>query len=481
MDFNFFTKRKKKDTIKVVKEEPGISVGLDIGTTKVVAFAGRRMANGKIEVLGHGMHQSLGVQRGLVINIAQTAKIIQQVIRKLQDDANMDIDTVMVGIAGQYISNIKVTSDMKRQHADADTEITKEDIKQFIENMFKTPTDPGTQIIDVIPQEYVVDKYPPQKNPIGMTGTVISSEFNIITCKTQHIKNILQSVAKCNLKMEGLELEPIASAEVVLDEEEKETGVALIDIGGGTTDIVIFIDGIMRYTAVIPIAGDVITEDIKYLFKGITKEQAEALKCEHGSTLPNVADKNQIISIPGIHGREPIEISKYDLACGIKYRMEDVLSRIDTELDSSGCKERLNCGIVFTGGGAQMNGLKEFTEVKLGMKVRIGKPEEKILFKENDVLVDPRFATGLGLMIMGIEQQEEEYNNDFSEEEYSQKNQNLKDLEKEENEIEKEQTKKPPIRGRISKEILDKLLGKLLPDDDLSDTDDDDFDDDDRI
>lgn len=480
MNLNFFKrgKEKEKAPAEPIKHEPGISVGLDIGTTKVVAFAGRRSANGKIEVLGYGKHQSIGVQRGLVINIAHTANVIQRVIQDLQNAAGIDIDTVMVGIAGQYINNIKVVSDMKRQHADADSEITKEDIKQFIDNMFKTPTDPGTQIIDVIPQEYVVDKYPPQKNPIGMTGTVISSEFNIITCKTQHIKNILQSVNKCNLKTEGLELEPIASAEVVLDEDEKEIGVALIDIGGGTTDIVIFIDGIMRYTAVIPIAGDVITEDIKYLFKGITKEQAESLKCEHGSTLPNVADKTQIISIPGIRGREPIEVSKYDLASAINYRMKEIIARIDTELENSGCKDRLNCGVVFTGGGAQMNGLKEFAEINLGMKVRIGNPEEKILFKEDDVLSDPRFATGLGLMVMSLEQQEEEY--DYNGADYPAQTQTNTPADKEAEEKTEAKPSKAPTRRGISREILNNLLGRILEEDNLDD-DDDEFDDDDRI
>ncbi|MCL2130889.1 MAG: cell division protein FtsA, partial [Lentimicrobiaceae bacterium] len=256
--FELFGKKGKKAK---ANNGPKIVVGLDIGTTKVVAFAGQRSPNGKIRILGCGKHASLGVQRGQVINVVRTAEAIRAAIRQTEECANMDIDTVMVGIAGQHICNRQVMGERKLRNSES--EITDEDVRMLIDDMFKVVVNPGEQIIDAIAQEYTVDGASVSDDPVGVIGTQLSSVFNIITGNSQHIRNIARCVKQCQLNMDSLVLEPIAAAEVALDHKEKEAGVALVDIGGGTTDVAVFSNGILRHTAVIPIAGDVITEDIK--------------------------------------------------------------------------------------------------------------------------------------------------------------------------------------------------------------------------
>ncbi len=398
-----FKKSRKKHLDQT--EEAKIAVGLDIGTTKVVAFVGQRNKDGKIHILGHGKHVSLGVQRGQVINIDKTADAIRQAISQAENKANIDIDTVMVGIAGQHINNTQILGEIKRRNPDS--EITKEDVRMLIDDMFKVAVNPGTQIIDIIPQEYTVDSFIGLDDPIGVLGIQLSSVFNVITGNSQHIKNIARCVKRCKLEMDGLVLEPIASAEVVLDKREKETGVALVDIGGGTTDIAVFINGILRHTAVIPIGGDVITDDIKAVFKGIVKEEAETLKIKHGSCIPNKGNENHVISIPGIKGRPATEIPVVDLAEVIAARTKEIIQRIADELKNANCFNKLGCGIVLTGGGAQLKDIKEFTEYNTGLSVRIGNPEEKIVIEKEAEWNHPMYATGLGLMILGIEKDED--------------------------------------------------------------------------
>jgi cell division protein FtsA len=398
-----FKKTKKKHFAE--EEEAKIAVGLDIGTTKVVAFVGQRNEDGKIEVLGFGKHISLGVQRGQVINIDKTANAIRNAITQAGNKANTDIDTVMVGIAGQHIGNTQMLGEIKRRNADS--EINQNDLRLLIDDMFQVAVNPGSQIIDVIPQEYTVDSITGLDDPIGVLGTQLSSVFNVITGNSQHIKNIIRCVKRCKLEMDGLVVEPIASAEVVLDKREKETGVALVDIGGGTTDIAVFINGILRHTAVIPIGGDVITDDIKTVFKGIVKEEAETLKVKHGSCLPNRGNENHLVSIPGIKGRPATEIPVVDLAEVIAARTKEIIQRISDELKNANCFDKLGCGIVLTGGGAQLKDIKEYTEYITGLSVRIGNPEEKIAIEKNSEWYHPMYATGLGLMILGIEKSED--------------------------------------------------------------------------
>ena len=399
--FELFGKRGKKGK---TNDGPKIAVGLDIGTTKVAAFAGRRDADGKIHILGHGKYVSLGVQRGQVINVIKTADAIQQAIRQAEDRAEINIDTVMVGIAGQHICNKQVMGEIKLRNSES--EITDQDVCMLIDDMFKVVVNPGEQIIDAIPQEYTVDGVGGLENPVGVIGTQLSSVFNIITGNSQHIRNIARCVKHCRLNMDSLVLEPIASAEVVLDDREKEAGVALVDIGGGTTDVAVFVNGILRHTAVIPIAGDVITDDIKAVFKGIVKTDAETLKHTHGTCVPNPGNENHIISIPGIKDRPPIEISEVELAEVIAARMKDIIDRVMEELRSINCINKLGCGLVLTGGGAKLKHLKEFTQYHTALSVRIGKPEEKIVIKDLEIN-NPMYATALGLLVMGIEKDED--------------------------------------------------------------------------
>lgn len=395
----------KRAKIHPSSEGPKIAVGLDIGTTKVVAFAGQREPDGRIRVLGYGKHTSLGVQRGQVINVVKTAEAISEAIRQTEDRAGIDIDTVMVGIAGQHICNRQVMGEIKLRTSES--EITNEDVRMLIDDMFKVVVNPGEQIIDAIHQEYTVDGNSGLTDPVGAIGTQLSSVFNVITGNSLHIRNIARCVKRCNLNMDSLILEPIASAEVVLDPKEKEAGVALVDIGGGTTDVAVFINGLLRHTAVIPIAGDVITEDIKMVFKGIVKEDAETLKLTHGSCLSNSGNENHIISIPGIRDRPPIEISEVELAEVIAARMREIIDRVMEELRSINCLGKLGCGLVLTGGGAKLKHIKEFTAFHTAMEIRIGNPEEKIITGKESEWYHPMYATGLGLLAMGIEKDED--------------------------------------------------------------------------
>jgi cell division protein FtsA len=384
---------------------PKIAVGLDIGTTKVVAFAGQRDPDGKIRVLGYGKHSSLGVQRGQVINVIKTADAILHAIRQTEDRAGIDIDTVMVGIAGQHIRNQQQMGEIKIRNSES--EITRQDVRLLIDDMFKIVVAPGEQIIDAIHQEYTVDGISGLDDPVGVVGSQLSSVFNIITGNSQHIRNIARCVKRCRLEMDGLMLEPIASAEVVLDHKEKESGVALVDIGGGTTDVAVFVNGILRHTAVIPIAGDVITDDIKSVFKGIVKDDAETLKLTHGTCVPNRGNENHIISIPGIKDRPPIEISEVALAEVIAARMKEIIDRVMEELRSVNCLNKLGCGLVLTGGGAKLKHIKEFTEYHTALSVRVGNPEEKMIIEKEADWYHPMYATGLGLLVMGIEKDED--------------------------------------------------------------------------
>ncbi len=397
--------KRKKEIINIEKTQK-IAVGLDIGTTKVAACVGRRNKEGKIELLGYGEHTSLGVQRGQVINIIQTVEAINHAIKQAKSSSGVAIDTVVVGIAGQHISSFHAEGEIKRR--DGESEVTKDDVKMLIEDMFKLTVKPGIQIIDAIPQEYFVDNYSDLKNPIGVLGTQLGSVFNIITGNTQHIKNIVRCIQKCNLKMEGLVLEPIASSEVVLDPKEKESGVALVDIGGGTTDIIIFYNGLLRHSAVIPIGGDVITDDIKNVFKGLIKENAENIKLKHGSCIPDKSKPDHIITIPGIKGRASINIQQIELAEVIEARMGEIIDRIMLEINHSDYAKKLGCGIVLTGGGALLNAIKEYTEYKTGLSVRIGNPEEKIIHQQDSKVNNPIYSTALGLMVRGIEEDEED-------------------------------------------------------------------------
>ena len=397
-------RRKKREADSFVSEnEEYISVGLDIGTTKVVVFVGRRVQHSdKVEILGQGETISVGVQRGQVINIAKTVTAITHAIKQACASSHLVIETVVAGIAGQHITSFHSKQEIKRKNPD--DLVSAEDVKQLIDEVFLVNVRPGNQIIDAIPQEFFVDEFQDLVDPIGVTGTQLGSDFNIITGSEQHIRNVIRCVKQCDLKMDGLILEPLASAEVVLDAREKESGVVLVDIGGGTTDLAIFHNGILRHTAVIPIGGDVITDDIKNVFKGIVKDDAERVKKEYGSCVSDPS-KDVILAIQGIKGRPAVEIKQSQLSEVIVARMDEIIDRIMEEVEASGYLNRLGCGIVLTGGGSLLKNIKPYTEFRTGMSVRIGLPEEGIVFNEdtNHKYNNPIYSTALGLMLMGVE------------------------------------------------------------------------------
>ena len=377
-------------------------VGLDIGTTKIAAIVGRRNEFGKVEILGVGRAESLGVNRGVVVNIEQTVASIKAAVSIAADKANVDIGEVIVGIAGQHIKSMQHRGMITRQSLD--DEVSQKDIDNLIDNMHRLVMSPGEEIIHVIPQEYIIDSESGIKNPIGHAGIRLEGNFHIITGQVSAVKNIFKCVDRAGLQTVDLHLEPLASADAVLSDEEKEAGVVLVDIGGGTTDVAIFYDGIIRHTAVIPFGGNIITDDIKEGC-GIIRTQAEQLKVKFGSALAQENQENEVISIPGLRGRPHKEISVRFLAQIIQARMEEILEFVLFEIKSSGYERKLAAGIVVTGGGSLLKHLPQLVMLTTGMDCRIGTPNEH-LAGNDDEMKNPLFATGVGLVMKGIEKYE---------------------------------------------------------------------------
>ena len=380
-------------------EPSEIVVGLDIGTTKIVAIVGRRNEFGKIEILGMGKSESFGVARGVVQNIDQTVQAIRTAVAEAENKSGVDIKVVNVGIAGQHIKSMQHRGIKTR--SSAEEEISQNDVDSLIDDMFKLMMAPGEEIIHVLPQEYIIDNEQGIKNPIGMSGIRLEANFHIITGQIAAARNIYKCVQKAGLEVSELTLEPLASADAVLSDEEKEAGVVLVDIGGGTTDVAIFQDGIIRHTAVIPFGGNVITEDIK---EGCTiiKSQAELLKIKFGSALASENQENEIVSIPGLRGRAHKEISVKNLANIIQARMEEIVEHVYYEIKNSGYEKKLIAGIVVTGGGAQLKHVSQLVEYITGMDTRIGYPNEH-LAKGSEEVTSPLFATSVGLVMKGLQ------------------------------------------------------------------------------
>ena len=385
-------------------ENGAIIVGLDIGTTKICAIVGKRNEVGKVEILGMGKSESLGVMRGVVANIEKTVNSIKEAVAEAENKSNVVIEEVYVGIAGQHIKSLQHRGMITRSNTV--DEISQSDIDAIIDDMYKLAMPPGEEIIHVIPQEFIIDNEQGIKEPIGMSGVRLEANCHIITGLITAAQNIHKCVTKANLKPIDLILEPLASAEAVLTEEEKEAGVVLVDIGGGTTDVAIFQDGIIRHTAVIPFGGNVITEDIK---EGCTiiRSQAELLKVKFGSALAKQMKDNEIVSIPGLRGREPKEISVKNLASIIQARMEEIIENVYYEIRNSGFEKKLIAGIVVTGGGAQLKHVTQLVEYITGMDTRIGYPNEH-LGQGYDEVKSPMYATGVGLVLRGMQEYDKE-------------------------------------------------------------------------
>lgn len=383
-----------------MSNEQPIIVGLDIGTTKIAAIAGRKNDFGKLEILGFGRANSNGVQHGMVLNIDQTIKAIQQALENCYaSNPNLEIHEVYVGIAGHHIKSLQTRGDIVRRSTD--DEIKQEEIDQLIADQYKTYIPAGDQIIDVIPQEFTVDNFQNIPNPIGYSGVKVGANFHIITGDKTAIRNINRSVEKAGLKVRDLVLQPLASAAAVMCEQDLEAGVAIVDIGGGTTDLAVFYEGILKHTAVIPFGGENITNDIKTGL-GVLKTQAEQMKIQFGSALSDEAKNNAYITIPGLRGMPPKEISVKNLANIIQARMSEILDFVSYHLKQVGLDSRmLNGGIVLTGGGSQLKHLIQLSEYSTGLNARIGYPNEHLAAGHIDELAKPMYATCIGLILKG--------------------------------------------------------------------------------
>lgn len=390
-------------------EKEKIIVGLDIGTTKICAIVGRKNDYGKLEVLGLGKAESEGVIKGIVTNIDKTVFAIEKAIKEASDMAGIDIGVVNVGIAGQHIrSSIHHGSITRNSKED---EISIEDVNRLTEDMYRIVIPPGSEIIHVMPQDYMVDYEDGIKDPVGMSGVKLEADFHIITAQTSAINNINKCVRRAGLEIEDLILEPLASSLAVLSDEEKEAGVCLIDIGGGTTDIAIFYDNIIRHTAVIPFGGNILTTDIQHGLM-VMARQAEQLKTRFGKAIAEEASPNEIVSIPGIRNRTAKEISVKNLSNIIQARMEEIIEMAHTEIISSGFENRLAGGIVITGGGSQLSCLKQLVEYMTGMDTRIGYPNEHLGKSKLEAVKSPMYATAVGLVLSGfrsLDEREERY------------------------------------------------------------------------
>ena len=402
---------------KPVYDETGmpIIVGLDIGTTKIAAIAGRKNEHGKLEILGFGRADSNGVQHGQVLNIDQTIKAIQMALASCaKSNPDLEIKDVYVGVAGHHIKSLQTRGDIVRQNPD--TEIVRSEIDQLIENQRKTFIPAGDQIIDVIPQDFHVDNYQNIKDPIGMNGVKVGANFHIITGDRNAIKNIYRAVDRSGLKTKDLALQPLASASAVMSEIDMEAGVAILDIGGGTSDLAVFYDGILKHTAVIPFGGENITNDIR-MGLGVLKGQAEAMKVQFGTALADEAKANAFITIPGLKGMAPKEISVKNLASIIQARMSEILDFVTYHIKQIGLDVRaLNGGIILTGGGSQLKHLIQLTEYCTGISARIGYPNEHLAPNHIDELKKPMYATCIGLILKGYndyEHKRKEFDNKF--------------------------------------------------------------------
>lgn len=383
-------------------EHDDISVGLDIGTTKIVAMIGRRNEYGKIELLGTGKAKSLGVHRGVVNNITQTIQSIQMAVDEAIAVSGIKISEAVVGIAGQHIRSLQHSDYITRPNAEE--VIDDADLEKLEKQVYKLVMLPGEEIIHVLPQEFKVDGQAEITEPVGMYGGRLEANFHVVVGQVSSIRNIGRCIKSAGLNLAGITLEPLASAEAVLSTEEKEAGVALIDIGGGTTDLAIFKNGIIRHTAVVPFGGNVITEDIKEGCS-IIEKQAELLKIKFGSAWPGENKENEIVSIPGLRGRDPKEITLKNLSKIIHARVVEIVEQVFLEIKNYGheeSKKKLIAGIVLTGGGAQLKHIKQLVEYITGMDTRIGYPNENLAGDSDESLSSPQYATAVGLLMNGL-------------------------------------------------------------------------------
>jgi len=445
-----------------MNHEQPIIVGLDIGTTKIAAIAGRKNEYGKLEILGFGRANSNGVKHGQVLNIDETIKAIQMALDNCySSNPNLEIGEVYVGIAGHHIKSLQTRGDIVRQNTDE--EITRREIDQLIADQYKTYIPAGDQIIDVIPQEFTVDNFQNIPNPIGYGGVKVGANFHIITGDKNAIRNINRAVEKSNLHTKDLVLQPLASAAAVMGQEDLEAGVAIVDIGGGTTDLAVFYEGILKHTAVIPFGGENITNDIKTGL-GVLKTQAEQMKVQFGSALSNEAKANAYITIPGLRGMPAKEISVKNLANIIQARMSEIMDFVSYHLKQVGLDSRmLNGGVVLTGGGSQLRHLIQLTEYITGLNARIGYPTEHLAAGHIEELAKPTYATCIGLILKGYsdyEHNRKEFEKEFRKVDVPE---NLKKVEAQQEEaLSQEMLQQERVRSRRGKDFWGKFKDGII-------------------
>ena len=443
-------------------KENTISIGLDIGTTKIVAMIGQTNEYNKMKILGVGKSISLGVHRGVVNNITQTIQSIQQAVLEAEELSGVRVEGVTVGIAGQHIRSLQHSDYITRNNSEQ--VIDESDIEKLINQVHKLVMLPGEEIIHVLPQEFKVDGQAEIKEPVGMYGGRLEANFHVVVGQVSSIRNIGRCIKSAGLDLDGITLEPLASANAVLNHEEKEAGVALIDIGGGTTDLAIFKDGIIRHTAVIPFGGNVITEDIKEGCS-IIEKQAELLKVKFGSAWPGENKENEIVSIPGLRGRDPKEISLKNLSKIIHARTVEIIEQVYLEIKNYGHEEqkkKLIAGIVLTGGGSQLKHLKQLVEYVTGMDTRVGYPNEHLAGDTDKNVTSPLYATAVGLVMDGLSKIEKNNIENFEFENSNQEDSLTNINEKDNCEDTEEQTKKIKIKRESFLEKLTKNLQDFL-------------------
>ncbi|MEA2042489.1 MAG: cell division protein FtsA [Bacteroidota bacterium] len=385
------------------KNQQNYVTAIDVGTTKIVALVGKRNHEGKVQILGKGTCKTPmnTVKRGVVLNIKQASAMIKEAVTQAEQQAGIKFTSSYVGIAGQHINSRKESH--HKMVNSPDKVITRELIEELKSDLENLSLAPGHEIIHIIPQHYIIDKETGVIDPYGMYGNKIVGNFNVIEGETESVKNIMKCIIKINIEVKDLFLEPLASAAAVLTAEEKEAGVAMVDIGGGTTDVAIYYDGILRHTAVIPFGGDIITSDIQKGTK-ILNKYAEKVKVKFGSAISDTTPDNKVISIPGINGREKKEISVKVLSKIIQARVEEIVNFVNYEILNSGVKDSLGAGIVITGGGSLLSQLKQLITYKTGQDVKLAQPGQNLNTVHSNIS-SPKYSTAVGLLMLGLREQ----------------------------------------------------------------------------
>jgi cell division protein FtsA len=382
-----------------IREDKNLIVGLDIGTSKIVAIVAELQPEGTLKVIGLGQHTSRGLKKGVVINIDSTMQAIQRALEEAELMADCKISNVFTGIAGSHIKSLNSHGMVKIK----DAEVTQADVDRVVDTARAIALPSDQQILHILTQEFIIDGQEDVREPLGMSGMKLEVKVHIVTGAVAAAQNIVKCIKRCGLEVTDLILQPLASSMAVLTEDEKELGVCLVDIGGGTTDIAVFKQGAIRHTAVVPIAGDQVTNDIAVAFRTPT-QAAEEIKIKHGCALRQLADPREVVEVPGVDGREPRQLSVQTLAEVIEPRIVELYEMVLSELRRSGMEEMIASGIVISGGSSMMRGMVELGEEIFHMPVRLGMP--RYVGGLSEVVSNPRYATGVGLVLMGKQQVE---------------------------------------------------------------------------